>query len=167
LAVVQAGMLSSLPFFAAFLTTIVAGFGMDWFTTKGWQRGALALHRKLFTYAGALIYATGTLIAATTSSTTLAVEMIVLGMIGLALYGCPYFLIVSDIAPNQTGFVSGLMNFFGLLGGTLSPWLSGVIAQATGNFVAPLQLAVALILVGAVFMAFFKLKPLTELDAPA
>jgi ACS family glucarate transporter-like MFS transporter len=56
-AIVQARLLSSLPFFAAFLTTLAAGFGMDWFTTKGWKGGPLALHRKLFTYAGALIYA--------------------------------------------------------------------------------------------------------------
>jgi cyanate permease len=41
------------------------------------------------------------------------------------------------------------MNFFGILGATISPYLSGVIAQATGAFVAPLELAAAVMLVCA------------------
>ena len=56
------------------------------------------------------------------------------------------------------------MNFFGIVGATVSPYLSGVIAQATGAFVAPLLLAVAIMLVAAVTMiALFRIRPLSSL----
>ena len=56
------------------------------------------------------------------------------------------------------------MNFFGIIGATVSPYLSGVIAQATGAFVAPLLLAVAIMLVAATTMILgFRIRPLTSL----
>ena len=56
------------------------------------------------------------------------------------------------------------MNFFGILGATLSPYLTGLIAQATGAFVAPLVLAVGVMLVAASTMIlFFHYRPLREL----
>jgi cyanate permease len=58
------------------------------------------------------------------------------------------------------------MNFFGIVGATVSPYLSGVIAQATGAFVAPLLLAVAIMLVAATIMiALFRVRPLSSLVA--
>jgi cyanate permease len=58
------------------------------------------------------------------------------------------------------------MNFFGILGATLSPYLTGVIAQATGAFVAPLVLAVCIMLVAATTMiVFFPYRALHELVA--
>ena len=56
------------------------------------------------------------------------------------------------------------MNFFGIVGATVSPYLSGVIAQATGAFVAPLLLAVAIMLVAATTMiTLFRIRPLSNL----
>src|SRR5215471_16438426 len=67
---------------------------------------------------------------------------------------------------NQTGTLGGVMNFFGIIGATVSPYLSGVIAQATGAFVAPLVLAVAIMLVAATTMiTLFRMRPLTSLVA--
>jgi fucose permease len=54
------------------------------------------------------------------------------------------------------------MNFCGLVGGTLSPFISGKIAEQTGTFVAPLQVAVVLILIGALLMLLVRLRPLSE-----
>jgi MFS family permease len=162
---VQASLLSALPFLTAFVAVNVAGWGMDWFARHGWRKGAF--HRKFFIALGALIYATTTLIAATTDSTTIAVTMIVIANAGLSFYVIPYWTICTDIAPQQTGTLSGLMNFFGICGATLSPYLSGVIAQATGAFVAPLELAVAIMLVAATTMILlFRIRPLNELVGP-
>jgi cyanate permease len=55
------------------------------------------------------------------------------------------------------------------LGATLSPYLTGLIAQKTGAFVAPLVLAVCIMLVAASTMIlFFHHRPLSELvgDVP-
>src|SRR6202034_4202980 len=102
----------------------------------------------------------------TTESTTLAVTMIIIANAGLSFYVIPFWTTCTDIAPNQTGTLSGLMNFFGILGATISPYLTGVIAQQTGAFVAPLVLAVCIMLVAsATMIIFFRYKPLSELVA--
>jgi len=132
----------------------------------GWTTGGF--HRKIFVGLGALTYAACTLIAATAQSNTLAVTMIMIANAGLACYVVPYWTTCSDIAPQQTGTLGGIMNFFGIIGATLSPYLSGVIAQATGAFVAPLILAVAIMLVGATMMiTLFRIRPLSELTDTA
>ncbi len=159
---VQASVLSALPFIVAFIAVNFAGWAMDWFARRGWRKGAF--HRKFFIALGALMYATTTLIAANTASNALAVTMIIVANAGLSFYVIPYWTICTDVAPQQAGALSGLMNFFGICGATISPYLSGIIAQATGTFVAPLELAVAIMLVAATTMiVFFHLKPLDEL----
>jgi MFS transporter, ACS family, D-galactonate transporter len=159
---VMASALSALPFIVAFVAANFAGWAMDWLAAAGWTtRG---FHRKAFVGLGAAMYAACTLIAATAQSNTLAVTMIIVANAGLAFYVVPYWTTCSDIAPQQTGTLGGIMNFFGIIGATLSPYVSGVIAQATGAFVAPLILAVAIMLVGATMMiTLFRIRPLGEL----
>jgi MFS family permease len=163
---VTASALSALPFLVAFIGANFTGWAMDWFAAMGWTGGGF--HRKFFIAIGALIYAVTTLIAATTQSNTLAVIMIVIANAGLAFYVVPYWTTCTDIAPNQTGTLGGVMNFFGIIGATVSPYVSGVIAEATGAFVAPLVLAVAIMLVAAAIMiTLFRMQPLTSLVAEA
>jgi MFS family permease len=163
---IQASALSALPFLVAFVAVNFAGWGMDWLAAAGWKKDGL--HRKFFVGLGAITYAVTTLIAATTDSNTLAVTMIIIANAGLSFYVIPFWTICTDIAPNQTGTLSGLMNFFGILGATLSPYLTGVIAQSTGAFVAPLVLAVCIMLVAsATMIIFFRYRPLSELVAEA
>ena len=129
---IQASALSALPFLVAFVAVNFAGWGMDWLIVGGLDHGGF--HRKFFVGLGAIIYAATTLIAATTQSNTLAVTMIIIANAGLSFYVVPFWTTCTDIAPNQTGTLGGLMNFFGILGATLSPYLTGVIAGATGAF---------------------------------
>jgi MFS family permease len=159
---IQASTLSALPFLVAFIAANFAGWSMDWLAAAGLKQGGF--HRKLFVGLGAVIYAVTTLIAATTASNTMAVTMIIIANVGLSFYVIPFWTTCTDIAPNQTGTLSGLMNFFGIVGATLSPYLTGLIAQATGSFVAPLVLAVCIMLVAASTMIlFFRYRPLGEL----
>src|SRR5580692_7084357 len=161
---VQASALSALPFLVAFLASNFTGWAMDWLAAAGWTRGGF--HRKLFVGLGATIYAVTTLIAATTESNTLAVIMIIIANAGLSFYVVPFWTTCTDIAPNQTGTLGGVMNFFGIVGATLSPYGTGLIAQATGAFVAPLVLAVVIMLVASTIMIlFFRYRPLSELVA--
>jgi MFS family permease len=161
---ITASALSALPFLVAFVASNFTGWAMDWFAAAGWTKGGF--HRKFFVGIGALTYAVTTLIAATTESNTLAVIMIIIANAGLSFYVVPYWTICTDVAPNQTGTLGGVMNFFGIVGATISPYLSGVIAQATGAFVAPLVLAVCIMLAAATTMIlFFRYRPLSELVA--
>ena len=161
---VQASALSALPFLVAFLASNFTGWAMDWLAAAGWTKGGF--HRKLFIGLGAAIYAVTTLIAATTESNTLAVIMIIIANAGLSFYVVPFWTTCTDIAPNQTGTLGGVMNFFGIVGATLSPYGTGLIAQATGAFVAPLVLAVVIMLVASTTMILlFRYRPLSELVA--
>jgi MFS family permease len=161
---VQASALSALPFLVAFIGSNFTGWAMDWLAAAGWTKGGF--HRKLFVGLGAVIYAGSTLIAATTDSNTLAVTMIIVANAGLSFYVVPFWTICTDVAPNQTGTLGGIMNFFGIVGATLSPYGTGVIAQATGAFVAPLVLAVAIMLVAATTMILlFRYRPLSQIVA--
>jgi MFS family permease len=161
---VQASALSALPFLVAFLASNFTGWAMDWLAAAGWTRGGF--HRKLFVGLGAAIYAVTTLIAATTESNTLAVIMIIIANAGLSFYVVPFWTTCTDIAPNQTGTLGGVMNFFGIVGATLSPYGTGLIAQSTGAFVAPLVLAVVIMLVASTTMIlFFRYRHLSELVA--
>jgi len=162
LSIENASFLSAIPFLVGFVTSNIAGFLMDWFASMGWRKGAF--HRKFLIGVGALMYVCAILIAANTSSTTLALYMITVASSGLAFYVNPFYTTVSDIAPHQSGTLSGFMNFFGILAGTISPYLSGVIAQMTGAFVAPLELAAAVMLIAATtLILFMKVRPLSEL----
>ena len=161
MSVTDASFLSAFPFLVAFVAANVCGLLMDWFTWMGWRKGAF--HRKFLIGAGALMFVCATLIAANTSSTTLAVYMFMVASVGLAFRVYPFWTIVTDIAPHQSGTLSGFMNFFGILGATISPYLSGVIAQATGDFVAPLELAAAIMLITSAVMLFMKVAPVSEI----
>jgi MFS family permease len=163
---IQASALSALPFLVAFVAVNFTGWAMDWIAAAGWTKGGF--HRKLFVGLGALIYAVTTLIAATTDSNALAVTMIIIANAGLSFYVVPFWTTCTDIAPNQTGTLGGLMNFFGIIGATLSPYGTGLIAEQTGAFVAPLVLAVCIMVVAAATMIlFFRYKPLSELVGEA
>lgn len=159
---VTASILSSFPFVAAWLGANASGWIMDYFALRGWRRWDF--HRKSLIVTGALLYAVCTLIAATTPSNTLAIDMIIVANVGLSIYVYPFWTTVTDIAPHQSGALGGLMNFWGIVGATISPFVSGVIAEQTGAFVAPLQLAAGIMLVAAtVAVLFLRIRPVSEL----
>jgi MFS transporter, ACS family, hexuronate transporter len=158
----QASVLSAYPFLVAFVAANATGWMMDWLSARGWHQGAV--HRKLFIGLGALIYAVCTLTAANAESAALAVTMIIIANAGLSFYVQPFWTMCTDIAPRQGGSLSGLMNFCGIVGATISPFVSGVIAQETGAFVAPLELAVAIMVVAAtVAVIGIRVRPIGEL----
>jgi MFS family permease len=160
--IVSAGMLSALPFVAAFISANITGQLMDWMCRKGWTRAGL--HRKLFIYIGAVTFAISTLVAANAESATVAVWMIIIANIGLGIYVYPYWTLVVDISAKQSGSLGGIMNFWGILGATISPFVSGLIASATHAFVVPLDVAAFVMIAAALIAAIFlKVRPLTEL----
>ena len=162
--IVNAGMISAIPFVASFVAANITGQLMDVMSARGWTWGDL--HRKLFIYIGSVLFAVCTLIAANAASTTLAVWMIVVANIGLGVYVYPYWTMVTDISSKQSGSLGGVMNFFGILGATISPFVSGLIASATHAFVVPLDVAAGVMVVAALIAAIFlRIEPLSQLAA--
>ncbi|HTH97962.1 MAG TPA: MFS transporter [Stellaceae bacterium] len=162
MSVSNASFLSAFPFVVAFVAANIGGFAMDWFAKMGWRKGAF--HRKSMIGLGALMYVVCTLIAANTNSNTVVIYMISIANAGLAFYVYPFWTMCTDMTPHQGGTLSALMNFFGILGATISPFLSGVIAESTGAFVAPLELAVSVMVVCSLTtILFLRVRPLSEI----
>jgi len=159
---VTASVLSALPFLVSFIGANFAGWAMDWLAEKGSTKGEF--HRKFFVALGAATYA----VNHTDCRDNLVnhgrgdndrYRQRELGILCRAvlddLHRCRA---ESDRHPWRH------QNFFGIIGATASPYLSGVIAQETGAFVAPLLLAVAIMLTAATTMILlFRISPLTSL----
>ena len=160
--IVTAGLLSALPYLAAFVAYIFAGYLSDKMAEKGWTKNGL--NRKLPIYFGTLVYLITLPIAAVTTSNNLAVLMIILANVGLAFVTNQYWVMVSDITKRYGGTISGFMNFFGILGATIAPSLTGFIVAATGNFTLPFIISVCILVAAALVVALFvRVKPLSEL----
>jgi MFS family permease len=80
----------------------------------------------------------------------------------------PYWMLATDMAPKQSGSLSGVMNFCGIIGATLAPVLSGFMAQSTHAFVLPFEVSALIFAVAAVaLLAFVRVRPLTQLVEPS
>lgn len=66
----------------------------------------------------------------------------------------PIWAVPMDIAPKHSGTASGIMNTGSALAAIASPWLFGIIIDATGNWNLPFAGSIALLLLGAV-LAFW------------
>ncbi|AZS13409.1 MFS transporter [Paenibacillus lutimineralis] len=60
---------------------------------------------------------------------------------------------VADLAPKQ-GYSTtfGVFNFFGMMSSVIAPFVTGVISDATGSKILGFYLAIAIIIVGTVFL---------------
>jgi sugar phosphate permease len=160
--VVMAGYLTALPFLAGFVAYLFSGYVSDKIAKQAWAKNGL--NRKLLIYIGALFYIIALPVAGFTTSNTVSVEMLILANIGLAFYSIQFWVLVSDITPRQAGTISGFMNFVGILGGTLAPFITGLLVSATGSFVTPFIIAVCIVIVATLAVAFFvRVKPLSQL----
>jgi MFS family permease len=161
LSIANASFLSAFPFLIAFVAANVSGFILDGLAARGWRMGGF--HRKFMIALGAMAYIVCTLAAVNADSTMTAVYLVAIATAGLTFYNIPFWLICADMTPHQGGTIAGIMSVFGIVGGTISPYLSGVIAEATGAFVAPLELAVTVMAVCSLTTIFFlKVRPISE-----
>jgi ACS family glucarate transporter-like MFS transporter len=156
---VAAGLLSALPFLAAFIGAVAAGLASDALARSGWTWGGL--HRKLPVYVGAATYVAAILAAALTPSAAWAVAMLVVANLGLSFITGQYWTIVTDITAAQAGTLSGWMNLSGGIGATLAPVVSGWLAAASGAFVLPFVVGAGVMAAGAVVLGLLvRVEPL-------
>ena len=66
----------------------------------------------------------------------------------------PIWSVPMDIAPQHSGTASGIMNTGSAIAAIASPWLFGIIIDATGNWNLPFAGSIVLLLLGAV-LAFW------------
>jgi sugar phosphate permease len=76
----------------------------------------------------------------------------------------PIWSVPMDIAPKHAGTASGIMNTGSAVALIASPWLFGIIIDATGNWNLPFAGSIALLLLGALLA--FRMRPERAIEEP-
>ena len=77
----------------------------------------------------------------------------------------PIWSVPMDVAPHHSGTASGIMNTGSAIAAIASPWLFGIIIDATGDWNLPFAGSILLLLAGAI-LAFW-MRPELSIDADA
>ena len=140
----RAGTLSSLP-----LLGIAAGVWGGGFVSDGLARRYGSRARRVPGVVGFPVAALATLGAATTSSSDMAAWLLTaaagFGAMGVA----PAWAVCLEIGGAHAGVISGAMNMFGNLGGTLCPILVGMCVKRFSSWSLALETVAAFYLVAA------------------
>jgi len=130
----QVGWLSSLPLLSIAAGVLVGGWASD-VLARHWGLRAGRRTPGLVGLPLAALAITGGLL----TPSPLTAAMLLASAAGLAALGVsPGWAVCLEIGGRHSGVVSGAMNSFGNLGGTLSPIVVGICLQAWDSWTAPL-----------------------------
>jgi MFS transporter, ACS family, D-galactonate transporter len=146
--ILKSGFVSFLPFFAGVLGTLVGG----WLGDSMIARGVSPTVTRKSIIGWGLIGSTVMVIAAAyIENVWLAVALITMCVGSLRLATASANSLPIDLAPrNVLASVTAIQNFFGNVGGTLAPILTGFLIKASGTFVSSLVLAGGMATLGAI-----------------
>jgi ACS family D-galactonate transporter-like MFS transporter len=145
----KTGLLTSIPFMAAFAGVLLAGFFSDYLIKKGYS---FSIARKTPIIAG-LLLSTAIVGANYVHSTTLIICFMSIAFFGNGLASITW-VFVSALAPqNLIGVTGGVFNFIGGLSSIVVPLLIGLLAGG-GNFQSALLFIGALAFLGALSYIF-------------
>jgi len=141
----QVGWLAALPLLSIAGGVFAGGWVSDWLSRRWGVRagrrtpGLIGLPLAALAIVGALL-----------TSAPMTAALLLAAAAGLAALGVsPAWAVCLEIGGRHAGVVSGAMNTFGNLGGTLSPVVVGLCLQAWGSWTASLLSVAALYLVAA------------------
>jgi ACS family glucarate transporter-like MFS transporter len=141
----QVGWLAALPLLSIAASVLAGGWVSDWLA----RRWSVRAGRRTPALIGLPLAALAILGALTTTSAPMA-ALLLAGAAGLAALGVsPAWAVCLEIGGRHAGVVSGAMNTFGNLGGTLSPVVVGICLQAWNSWTAPLITVAAFYLLAA------------------
>ncbi len=143
----KTGWVGAIPFAFGVVGGIMGGRVVDVLA----RRGVDPIRSRKIPMAVALVLtAVFTIVAAETSSDTLAIGCISLSLFLVYLCSSSAWAMASVAAPaNCTASLGAMQNFGGYIGGALAPTVTGIIVQRTGHFEAALLTGAAIALVAA------------------
>jgi len=165
LSVASAGLWSAVPMVAGFIGAVAGGFF------------ARALGRIMAPgpaclapiVAGMVLAGVCTIAAALTSGMGPAIALMSAGLFGANVASSCGWALAALIAPNRSvATLEAVQNIGGSLGGTLAPFITGLVVQSTGSFVPGFMLGGAIALASAVIYGLWARQPLGVLaNVPA
>jgi MFS family permease len=147
LSVASAGLWSSVPLAAGFAGALAGGFISDWLGKKGMEAGAAC---RLPIIVGMVLAAVCTVGGALAGSTGVAIALMAGGLFGANVASSCGWALAAVVAPgNAVAGLEAVQNIGGSAGGTLAPFITGAVVQATGSFVPAFLLAGVIAVVSA------------------
>ncbi|AYD03538.1 MFS transporter [Neorhizobium sp. NCHU2750] len=127
------GFLASVPFFAGIVGAFLGGYVSKWLVDKGI---ASPLNAKRATISvSALLGGAALMIAPFFTSLGGTLILLSIGMAMLSSLSANGWALPGDVAPSSmVGSVGSIQNFGGYFAGSLSPLVTGMIADATGSY---------------------------------
>lgn len=140
----KAGLYSALPFLCCIVGQLVGGIALDYMT-----RGGVARQNGYRTVIGVgMLGAAICFYTATVNFHFGWVETFISAGMGLMGLAQPMFYTLPiDISATRAGTLAGIMNFAGICGAVVSPFLTGWIVQTTGQWYLAFYAAVGLLIV--------------------
>jgi ACS family D-galactonate transporter-like MFS transporter len=131
LTVLKGGVYAALPFLAAILGTLVAGWLSDSMIDRGYSKSRA---RKFPIIAGFVL--SSVIVGANyMNSVNGVIAFMAVASFGQAMASAVTGALLSDIAPRgMVGLLGGMLYFVANVGGTLAPIVVGVIVNSTGGF---------------------------------
>jgi ACS family glucarate transporter-like MFS transporter len=145
-------------FIAGIIGLLAGGFFGDWIVKrKGLRFGRRFVGMTGFAMCGLMIF-----FAALTSQNYVSAYCLVAANWAYSFGVMTCYAVCSDIGRNNTGTVTGAMNFFGQMGAFFLALMFGKIADVTHNFNYPLFVVAFVLLIG--FILWFAIDPMKQID---
>jgi ACS family D-galactonate transporter-like MFS transporter len=145
MSILKSGFVGMLPFVVGVLVTLAGGWLGDRMVARGMR---VTVVRKMLTLAGLFAATVFTLLGAYTSGLWLAVTFLTLAIASFSLSTGSIMSVAVDVAPPHiVSSLVSLQNFGGNVGGSLAPWVTGLLISSSGNFQLPLLVTAAVALV--------------------
>lgn len=128
------GIYASIPYFGGIVGAVVGGYISKWLMDREIFKDSLVAKRVTISVSALLAGITVVCIPfATSLSSTLA--LLVVAMALLSALSATGWALPGDVAPSaMVGSVGSIQNFGGYFAGSLSPLVTGMIADATGSY---------------------------------
>jgi len=155
------GIFGSIPAIAAIVGSWVGGLTGDYLLAKGWS---ITRVRKTCLVTGMVLCSVISL-AAVAPEAWQALTLMSISYAAAAFTIVTIWCLPADVAPTGTvASLGGTQNFFSNIGSALSPIVVGALYGATGSFQAPLVLAGAVAVAGALIFGVMlrKVEPLVK-----
>ncbi len=147
-------------FIAGIVGLLAGGFVSDWLVKKK----GLRFGRRLTGMAGIGMCGLMILLAALVPQNTFAAACLIGANFFYSFGVMSSYGVCADIGRNNTGTVTGAMNFAGQTGAFFLAIVFGKIAELTNSFQYPLLIVAAVLAVG--FLSWFVIDPLRQVNMP-
>ena len=164
MSIARTGWVVSIPYIFGTLGMVSSGYIADWLMARGM---APMNSRKWPICVGLIGAACFTIPAAYTPSTVMAIVYISAAMAFVNMASGGAWALVSVAIPrHMVASLGSMQNFGGYLGGSLAPFITGVVVDQTHSFVNALLISAAVAFAAALVYMFVVIHPIESQAAP-